>query len=215
MSRPLLVPLVFGAMALLACSGAGDEAAAPKADARSESAPRETKAAAKKATYNGRFASDPKLGPWDVAALVGEDLRIVRNEIYARHGRPFQTADMKAHFEAQPWYTEDPAYSDARLTANDKANAALIQSFEPDGQNPVKVGEFSGETGLMFVDKQTAVIIEGSDMYEATRTERRWKGMGDWVVTWSDTGDWAQSGDRQLWKLDHKKHRVVSVVEAD
>jgi len=38
--------------------------------------------------------------------------------------------------------------------------------------------------------------------------------MGDWVVTWSNTADWAQSGDRQLWKLDHKKHKVVSVVAA-
>ncbi len=214
MNRPLLTFLFVGALSLLACSGAGEEAAPPNGSAKTEVAPREGKAAAKKATYNGRFANDPKLGPWDVAAIAADERRVVRNEIYARHGRAFQTEDMKAHFEAQPWYTADPAYSDARLTANDKANATLIQSFEPDGQNPVKAGEFSGEVGLMFVDKQTAVIIEGSDMYEATRTERRWEGMGDWVVTWSNTADWAQSGDRQLWKLDHKKHKVVSVVAA-
>ena len=206
-------PLLLLMLTLGAC---GDSGPAPKKDKKSEAAS-QTKAAErapKAAAYDGRFANDPKLDPWDVAAIPADELRRVRNEIYARHGRPFQTDDMKAYFAAQPWYKADPAYTDDRLTANDKANAALIQSFEDDGQNPLKAGEFRGDPSLMFVDKDTVELIVGQDMYEAARTERRWQKMGDWVVTWGQAPTWPQSGDRQLWKLDHKKHKVLKMLLA-
>lgn len=44
-----------------------------------------------------------------------EELRQLRNEIFARHGRVFSSKDLKEHFEAQPWYKVDPAYTDDRL----------------------------------------------------------------------------------------------------
>jgi hypothetical protein len=36
------------------------------------------------------------------------ELRILRNEIYARHGRKFKSEDLQDYFFAQPWYSIDP-----------------------------------------------------------------------------------------------------------
>lgn len=46
-----------------------------------------------------------KLVPADVAGLSSAELKIMRNEIFARHGYAFQTADMRDYFGRQPWYT--------------------------------------------------------------------------------------------------------------
>ena len=58
------------------------------------------------------------------------DLKLLRNTIFARRGRPFVTPMLKAHFATVGWYTADPKYSDSRLTAVDKKNVALVLSLE-------------------------------------------------------------------------------------
>ncbi|HEX8849479.1 MAG TPA: YARHG domain-containing protein [Gemmatimonadaceae bacterium] len=58
------------------------------------------------------------------------DLRILRNEIYALHGRRFATPWLAQHFRAQPWYKERPQYSDAELSDAERANIALITARE-------------------------------------------------------------------------------------
>lgn len=40
----------------------------------------------------------------DLAGLSASELRVMRNEIYARHGRRFQSADLRSYFESQRWY---------------------------------------------------------------------------------------------------------------
>ena len=39
-----------------------------------------------------------------------EELRLLRNEILARHGQSFAEPDLREHFKTQPWYDERPAY---------------------------------------------------------------------------------------------------------
>lgn len=58
------------------------------------------------------------------------DLRLLRNTIYARRGRPFKSQILRTHFSGMDWYHLDPAYSDARLTKTDQRNIALIRSVE-------------------------------------------------------------------------------------
>ena len=58
------------------------------------------------------------------------DLRLLRNEIYARHGRPFQTQWLAEYFRQQPWYAARKDYSDAELSPVEKANIALITQRE-------------------------------------------------------------------------------------
>jgi flagellar basal body-associated protein FliL len=40
----------------------------------------------------------------DLAGLTKEQLRLARNEIYARHGRRFNDAGLQSYFDSQEWY---------------------------------------------------------------------------------------------------------------
>ncbi|MBZ4418806.1 YARHG domain-containing protein [Myxococcus sp. RHSTA-1-4] len=69
--------------------------------------------------------------PADALALLSPaQLRLLRNAVYARHGRVFQAKDLQDFFSREPWYQPDPAYTDARLTAEDQQHLTLIQAAE-------------------------------------------------------------------------------------
>jgi hypothetical protein len=57
-------------------------------------------------------------------------LRVYRNEIYARLGRQFKSEELQQQFGRTSWYQADPAYSDERLSSEDKDCLALIQKLE-------------------------------------------------------------------------------------
>jgi len=80
----------------------------------------------------GRFpqTSLHLLGDGDFAGLTCPDLRLMRNEIYARHGHIFVSPDMRDHFAAQPWYTPQVADATGLLTAVEKENIALVTKQE-------------------------------------------------------------------------------------
>ena len=42
----------------------------------------------------------------EVSGLSKEELRLARNEIFARHGRKFDDAQLQSYFESKSWYTE-------------------------------------------------------------------------------------------------------------
>ena len=72
--------------------------------------------------------------PADALALLSPaQLRLLRNAVYARHGRVFQAKDLQDFFTQESWYQPDPAYTDARLTAEDKQHLELIQAAETKG----------------------------------------------------------------------------------
>lgn len=88
-----------------------------------------------------RFKYDAKAGKYsqastrtlteeDVENLRNEELRIMRNEIYARHGYSFKLADMREHFEKLDWYMPAAVDITTRLTKVEKTNAALIKRYE-------------------------------------------------------------------------------------
>ena len=66
----------------------------------------------------------------EIATLDASSLRLRRNEIFARHGRVFESEDLLEYFGNQSWYSADPAYDDARLTEKDKACLASIRAVE-------------------------------------------------------------------------------------
>lgn len=76
------------------------------------------------------YTSERLLTDDDVINMSQSDLRVMRNEIYARHGLIFQSADMKNYFSAQPWYT--PQYDNVidMLSSIEKNNIALIKRYE-------------------------------------------------------------------------------------
>ena len=73
------------------------------------------------------------LGYEDVANLSKEELKLARNEIFARHGRIFNDPDLQSYFEAQPWYTGTISaddFSDDMLNDIERDNIALIRLYE-------------------------------------------------------------------------------------
>lgn len=62
------------------------------------------------------------------------ELRVMRNEIFARHGRVFQSPDLYDYFTKKPWYSQNPAYSDSLLSDVDKENIRIIQETENKAQ---------------------------------------------------------------------------------
>lgn len=66
----------------------------------------------------------------DLDDLSPRDLKLLRNTIFARKGRPFETPLVKGHFKTVAWYVANPKYSDKLLNDVDKKNVKPIQSLE-------------------------------------------------------------------------------------
>jgi len=77
-----------------------------------------------------QLLSTRKLTYSDISSFSPAQLRILRNEIYARHGYIFKSADLKAHFSRYPWYK--PRYTDVTSMMSDieKYNAQFIKKYE-------------------------------------------------------------------------------------
>jgi len=59
-----------------------------------------------------------------------KELKIMRNEIFARHGYIFQTQEMKNHFELQNWYKGRYKDVNKELSDLEKLNIKLIRLME-------------------------------------------------------------------------------------
>lgn len=57
------------------------------------------------------------------------ELRLKRNEVFARHGRSFRSEDLQEFFGAQDWYRPQDDYSDERLLPGDRECVELILSL--------------------------------------------------------------------------------------
>ena len=58
------------------------------------------------------------------------ELRLLRNEVYARHGRMFRAEWLQQYFYQQPWYSPDENFKDESLSGNDKLNVETIVKYE-------------------------------------------------------------------------------------
>ncbi|MBR0406074.1 MAG: YARHG domain-containing protein [Eggerthellaceae bacterium] len=69
----------------------------------------------------------------ELEKLSDYELFIARNEIYARHGRKFQSEELQSYFEGKSWYkgtTEGSAFDEGVLNDTETANATLIREVE-------------------------------------------------------------------------------------
>ena len=87
------------------------------------------------------FIYDPSVGTFpagstkllsdvDVSNMLPEDLKLMRNEIYARHGYSFQNKEVRRMFDQMDWYF--PVCVDVReqLTDTEVKNINLIYQYE-------------------------------------------------------------------------------------
>jgi hypothetical protein len=87
------------------------------------------------------FEYQPSVGKWpeaserllateDVENLLEDELSMMRNEIYARHGYCFKNKEFRHHFEAQEWYMPMGVDIRAQLTDVEAQNIDLIYQWE-------------------------------------------------------------------------------------
>lgn len=62
--------------------------------------------------------------------LFAEDLRMLRNEIYARHGRVFKDAKLQKTFAEMSWYKPNPDFKDEMLSEIESKNLKEIADAE-------------------------------------------------------------------------------------
>ena len=56
--------------------------------------------------------------------------KVLRNEIYARHGKIFSTPEMKQILESAPWYKPRPDFSEREFNEIEKKNIQFIDEYE-------------------------------------------------------------------------------------
>lgn len=77
---------------------------------------------------------DRVIGASELQGRSKAELRVMRNEVYAHHGRVFESADLHDYFALKPWYQQNANYSDSLLTDVDRENIRVIQEYEDKAQ---------------------------------------------------------------------------------
>jgi len=75
--------------------------------------------------FENKLISDQML-----RGLSLHELRLLRNEIYARHGRMFKTLWIEQYFGGQPWYEPKENFKDEDISGSDKTNIETIVRYE-------------------------------------------------------------------------------------
>jgi len=76
------------------------------------------------------FFENKALSEAMLRGLSLHELRLLRNEVYARHGRSFKATWLQQYFDTQPWYQYNENFKDEELSGFDKQNVELIVGYE-------------------------------------------------------------------------------------
>jgi hypothetical protein len=114
------------------------------------------------------------------------ELRLLRNEIYARQGRFFQTLWLQQYFGSQMWYEPKEDFKDESITGTDKTNIETIVAYERKLHNQISTkpitralldglfiedvrkmrDEIQARRGKTFSNRWTQKYFESLDWYQ-------------------------------------------------
>jgi hypothetical protein len=80
--------------------------------------------------YRGSYDGTKLMSFGTICDAAPRGLRVLRNEIFAKYGRPFADRDLRDHFQDTTWYVANPAYHDGLLTEIDNENVRRILAVE-------------------------------------------------------------------------------------
>jgi len=79
------------------------------------------------------FESDKYyISDYDLYGKTKDEVALIRNEIYARHGYIFSTPEYAEYFSQKSWYTPNPNFSEALFNNIEKANKEFLVQYEID-----------------------------------------------------------------------------------
>lgn len=140
------------------------------------------------------------------------ELRLLRNEIYARKGRQFQAPWLSQYFFSQPWYQPDENFKDEEMTGPDKTNVETIVAYEN------KIHDNLGRKPI------TRSLLEGLFVEDAAKMRqeiyaRRGKVFTKepWFQTYFESFAWykadPQFADAQLTDLEKRNVATIAAYE--
>ena len=107
--------------------------ATDKAEEKKTETAKETTPSAKTDAYTLPDSDKRRYSKSELSGMSDAELRIARNEIYARHGYRFMSSDLQAHFEGCSWYDPTTApgeFDEGLLSGIERDNVSLILSLE-------------------------------------------------------------------------------------
>lgn len=132
----------------------------------------------------------------ELSGLSAAELRLARNEIYARHGRKFSAKYLNTYFSSKSWYTplyegeEIDAKGDSILNQNEIANRDLIVELEKEkklsaSDDKIRAGYAGlGTFGVMQLPTVSMPVAVSDDIYE----------LVDWTIS-----DPVEEGEVEEW----------------
>ena len=140
------------------------------------------------------------------------ELRLLRNEVYARHGRQFQAPWLSQYFFSQPWYQPNENFKDEELSGPDKQNVETIVAYER------KIHDDLGRKPI------TRSLLEGLFVEDAARMRqeiyaRRGKVFTKepWFQTYFESFAWYKANpeftDAQLTELEKRNIATIAAYE--
>jgi hypothetical protein len=76
------------------------------------------------------YFRDKRISEKMLDGLGLNELRILRNEVYARRGKPFKSGWLVDYFGEEPWYTPNKDFSEDQLSDTEVRNVATIVKVE-------------------------------------------------------------------------------------
>ena len=80
--------------------------------------------------YIASWTSTRRATAGDLAGRSNWQLSLMRNEIYARKGRPFDNAQIRSYFLRQSWYSPNYNFSENWLTKLEQQNGTYIRDYQ-------------------------------------------------------------------------------------
>ncbi len=139
------------------------------------------------------------------------ELRLLRNEIYARHGRMFRAEWLQQYFFFQPWYAPEENFKDEELSGNDKLNVETIVKYE---------NKIHQELGTKPI---TQALLEGLFIEDASQMRheiyaRHGKVFKEpWLQKYFSSFDWYKAdptfSDAALTEVEKKNISTIAAYE--
>lgn len=139
-----------------------------------------------------KIVKGEELSGGDVGGLSLPEIRRLRNAVFARHGRIFQTPELQNYFVSRSWYTPRSNYSDRDLTAGDRANTRIIMAAETrivgsvpapgstESTAAIKATASSTRTSFRDIYYGPENVLDGS-MTTAWVEGVKGPGIGEWI----------------------------------
>jgi hypothetical protein len=139
------------------------------------------------------------------------ELRLLRNEVYARHGRSFQAPWLAQYFFSQSWYQPDDNFKDEQLSGSDKTNVETIVAYETKihddlGRKPITRSLLDG----LFVE-------DASQMRQEIYARRGKVFKEKWLQKYFESLAWYKADpnftDAQLTDLEKRNIATIAAYE--